>query len=613
MFKSQKGEIVTILAIAGAIVITLTSLLSSSLTKTKQTSTTKAGPDCSFHIEVDAYADPGTDGGKTFNNHVKFIPDGQVGGDIVLYNNGAFVAGPNGWNGSGPFDYEPQYTGGSLAIGKNGSTTITYKGEVRNCSSDGVKTSEVTCTMSVDSSGVPNISGGKCNAKNFTHSAGGGTTPVPTGSTFNGVCTDKDGVQRQACSNQNKCDIVGGCNPACCKVSSDCPNNQTCGTGIGAYNGYCKTNSSCDPNSGNNQPTATPIPHATEVPTPFGQECGKWMSDQCSATSCGAGTFCKNNHPISKCVCQANPTVIPTQPPGTKPTATVAPTAPPAGTVLYSCSIKVSGTVKGCIKGTPACGEVAIDPNDPNMKATLCIPKNDCTEANCLKIAREKSDAMAASQGKEITDFSNVRCSVAVGASCGTVPATGGLGGVRVEGKCADPNDTTKPQDCPAAYPQKGTDGKDMIVNRSCAQPNQGNQFCNYVCFTPDGTNIVECWSGQNGPIPGVDLLSFNLYLINKSTKPLDIVNVSICKPRMNIFKPIPSEDDFECTDNQSTEFTLATDQSKKINNNSGCSKDYGGWRKIQVSYRDQNDPNAIRLSAYFDATCSLNTVIALP
>lgn len=55
-----------------------------------------------------------------------------------------------------------------------------------------------------------------------------------------GLC----GGTGQSCNNLNKCDIAGGCNPACCGADRDCP-GQTCSIA----NGYCVTGRSCNPNS----------------------------------------------------------------------------------------------------------------------------------------------------------------------------------------------------------------------------------------------------------------------------------------------------------------------------------------------------------------------------
>lgn len=56
-----------------------------------------------------------------------------------------------------------------------------------------------------------------------------------------GRCTDQYGSPGETCNNLNKCDIAGGCNPACCVSASDCPSGQHCSI----PNGYCKSGSSC--------------------------------------------------------------------------------------------------------------------------------------------------------------------------------------------------------------------------------------------------------------------------------------------------------------------------------------------------------------------------------
>ncbi len=61
------------------------------------------------------------------------------------------------------------------------------------------------------------------------------------GGTSAGRCTDENGNSGQTCDNLNKCDIAGGCNPACCTSTADCPPGQHCSI----PNGYCQSGKSC--------------------------------------------------------------------------------------------------------------------------------------------------------------------------------------------------------------------------------------------------------------------------------------------------------------------------------------------------------------------------------
>jgi len=69
--------------------------------------------------------------------------------------------------------------------------------------------------------------------------------PKSGGAGLAGQCTDKDGNLGQTCTNTNKCNIAGGCDPACCVTNGDCPGNQVCSI----PNGYCKGGKSCWTNS----------------------------------------------------------------------------------------------------------------------------------------------------------------------------------------------------------------------------------------------------------------------------------------------------------------------------------------------------------------------------
>jgi hypothetical protein len=51
------------------------------------------------------------------------------------------------------------------------------------------------------------------------------------------------GPGHQECSNLNKCNVQGGCDPACCDSDSDCPSGQKCDI----PNGNCDKGKSCNP------------------------------------------------------------------------------------------------------------------------------------------------------------------------------------------------------------------------------------------------------------------------------------------------------------------------------------------------------------------------------
>lgn len=56
-----------------------------------------------------------------------------------------------------------------------------------------------------------------------------------------GRCPIPDDGLGETCDNLNKCDINGGCNPACCATTADCPPGQYCSI----PNGYCQSGKSC--------------------------------------------------------------------------------------------------------------------------------------------------------------------------------------------------------------------------------------------------------------------------------------------------------------------------------------------------------------------------------
>lgn len=77
----------------------------------------------------------------------------------------------------------------------------------------------------------------ECAARCGGGGGGGGTPTSPPGQR----CPIPGGGLGETCSNLNKCDIAGGCNPACCASNSDCP----AGTYCSIPNGYCQAGKSC--------------------------------------------------------------------------------------------------------------------------------------------------------------------------------------------------------------------------------------------------------------------------------------------------------------------------------------------------------------------------------
>ena len=463
-----------------------------------------------------------------------------------------------------------------------------------------------------------------------------------------------------------KLNVAGACDQACCSSDSECSTNQPQPQKCTNPNGYCQSGTSCaavqggqnnpqfirkcsnstcawvgcsqdEINKGwctentNNPPAAsikcnsnvecgatpTTIPYHSPTATPKVPKpspttiigcMGPCLNDtQCVSSACG-------NKCIGGACTYVAPTVIPTLPGGPNPTNPLgAPTLAP-GVQGYSCEYEISGSVSGCVKGSSiAClNDNPIDPNAPNMKGSMCLAQSDCTVDNCLRLARQQADQLAASQGDVITDFSKVQCKVTPKAACGTIsgPGSSGVGAATVTGKCADNGQLV---DCPAVYPQKDQNGNDMVVNRSCAPPNQGDQKCNYTCFDPSGTNVVDCWPGQRGVggiLPGVDASSFNVYIINKSAQPLQISAIYFGKSGW-LSNPL-DPNSYDWSDHNNQTFSLAQNQSQKIINNSRCQTGYWGSRAVQVVYTDQTD-GSTRYSPVFTGNCSLEMVIGLP
>ncbi len=131
-----------------------------------------------FHLTEELYG-ANTEGGINFNVHVKFNFDG-CDGDITLYHDGKFIAGPNAWNsfgGTTPFDYSEQYTSSPFLIPNDGQPhAISFRGAVNRCpKSPGTLWDEISCSVTFDSQGYPQISpSDKCEIKNLSE-----IKPVP--------------------------------------------------------------------------------------------------------------------------------------------------------------------------------------------------------------------------------------------------------------------------------------------------------------------------------------------------------------------------------------------------------------------------------------------------
>ncbi len=119
-----------------------------------------------------------------------------------------------------------------------------------------------------------------------------GEEPTPTPPPSSQKCTKKDGSPGETCANLDKCDVDGGCNPACCAYNKNCgANGKICDI----PNGYCQSGySSRDCNT----------PGYTK----------KCVGTQCVNQVCAVGEpctpECSNNDQCKKV------TPTPTQPPG---------------------------------------------------------------------------------------------------------------------------------------------------------------------------------------------------------------------------------------------------------------------------------------------------------
>lgn len=131
-----------------------------------------------FHLTEELYG-TNTNDALSMNVHVKFNFDG-CDGDIGLYKDGQLIAGINAWNsfgGTTPFDYNEKWTASPYIIYNDGQPhAISFRGEVRRCpKSTVVLWDDVTCTVTFDSSGLPQIApSDKCTIKNLSE-----IQPVP--------------------------------------------------------------------------------------------------------------------------------------------------------------------------------------------------------------------------------------------------------------------------------------------------------------------------------------------------------------------------------------------------------------------------------------------------
>jgi len=97
----------------------------------------------------------------------------------------------------------------------------------------------------------------------------------------------KGGQPVEQCQSFDKCDVDGRCNPACCKVDSQCPNGQKCDI----PNGYCVSGKSCNPQTSKKLTCVS----------------GQCVWQPCSGNDCNVNT-CTSH---AQCQNQVNPTPTP--------------------------------------------------------------------------------------------------------------------------------------------------------------------------------------------------------------------------------------------------------------------------------------------------------------
>lgn len=159
--KKTKQKIHTGRLILSALGLTAALILVNDYTLRKSVTMLSNANSGGFHLSEEVYGS-NSGNGLNFNVHVKFNSDG-CDGDIGLYDSGGnFIAGINSWNVGkmGSFDYDETHTGSPYFIPNDGAPhDLSFKGEVRRCpQSTVVLWDSITCTVTYDASGMPQIS-----------------------------------------------------------------------------------------------------------------------------------------------------------------------------------------------------------------------------------------------------------------------------------------------------------------------------------------------------------------------------------------------------------------------------------------------------------------------
>jgi len=158
--KKSYGKLILVVLTAIAIVI-ISNFLQTNLTNLSRAQTGN------FHLTQELYGSNASDG-LNFNVHVIFNFDG-CDGDIMLYEGGKHIAGPNGWKGPGNFTYNETWTASPKFIPNDGQPhTISYRGSVNRCPrSPDTLWDEISCVITFDASGYPQVApNDKCTIKN---------------------------------------------------------------------------------------------------------------------------------------------------------------------------------------------------------------------------------------------------------------------------------------------------------------------------------------------------------------------------------------------------------------------------------------------------------------
>ncbi|MBI4991311.1 hypothetical protein HZB96_04430, partial [Candidatus Gottesmanbacteria bacterium] len=200
---------------------------------TPQPNPTKASNPGGFHLTSDIYAEKATDGIK-FNVHILFNSDG-CDGDVALFRDGGRVAGYNGWKGPGAFDYNEQWAG-SFVVKKGESISPGYEGTVDRCpKSTTTLRDNLSCTLAVDGSGNPAVTGAGCTFKNQSdfpsYNPASPTLGAPSGPDGKYKCQDLTNATNKDCSDM----MAGPCEYGTYKykcMSTACPSDKSVGVGI---------------------------------------------------------------------------------------------------------------------------------------------------------------------------------------------------------------------------------------------------------------------------------------------------------------------------------------------------------------------------------------------